>query len=156
MSDTNKKAGAPPIGRGPGGRHAMMMQHRKPKHTRKTLFRLFRYLGRYWHILLLALFCTAFTTVGTVFATRWIGVAIDEHIAVFDFAGLWKTCVMLFAFYACSSVVTASSAASSCSNTNESTSSQISSLPCFVSAENGIMMVPGSTFNPTRIAFTCF
>lgn len=105
MSDANMKKGAPPM-RGPGGRHAMMMQHRKPKHTRKTVFRLFRYLGRYWHILLLALFCTAFTTVGTVFATRLIGVAIDEYIAVFDFAGLWKLCVTLFVFYACSSVAT--------------------------------------------------
>ncbi len=100
MSDKNMRKGPD----GPGARR--MMEHKKPKHTKKTLIRLFRYLGRYWHILLLALLCTAFTTVGTVFATRWIGVAIDENIAVFDFTGLWKTCVMLFVFYACSSIAT--------------------------------------------------
>ena len=37
-----------------------------------------------------------------------------------------------------------------------STRFQISSRPCFVSAEKGITTVPGSSFSPVLIAFTCF
>ena len=39
---------------------------------------------------------------------------------------------------------------------NSSISSQISSLPCLEVAENGIILVPGFTFKPSLIIFTCF
>ena len=39
---------------------------------------------------------------------------------------------------------------------NPSITLQISSLPCFVSAENGITSVPFSTCNPCLMALTCF
>ena len=45
---------------------------------------------------------------------------------------------------------------SSCGRTSESISSQISSLPCLVSAENGMIVVPGCTPSPSRIALTFF
>ena len=45
---------------------------------------------------------------------------------------------------------------SSCGRTSESINSQISSLPCLVSAENGMIIVPGCTPSPSRIALTFF
>lgn len=89
--------------RGPRG---PMMEHRKPMNASKTLLRLFRYLGRYWYFLLLALICIGFSTLGTIYATSLIGVAIDEYISVFDFAGLWKVCLLLLSIYVLSSVAT--------------------------------------------------
>lgn len=82
------------------------MEHRKPMNTSKTLLRLFGYLGRYWYLILLALICIGFSTLGTIYATRLIGVAIDEYISVFDFAGLWKICLLLLAIYVLSSIAT--------------------------------------------------
>ena len=45
---------------------------------------------------------------------------------------------------------------SSCGRTSESISSQISYLPCLVSAENGMIVVPGCTPSPSWIALTFF
>ncbi len=93
--------------KGPGGpRHAAMMPHRKPMQTKKTILRLCRYLLQYWHLLLISIVCIFITTVGTVFATSLIGVAIDEYIAVFDFDGLFKICITLLVFYGTSSLAT--------------------------------------------------
>ena len=97
----------PPMRKGPGGPHmAAMMAHGKPIKTKETIMRLCKYLTKYWPILLVAVICNLITTVGTVFATRLIGVAIDEYIAVFDFEGLFKICITLLVFYAISSLAT--------------------------------------------------
>ena len=57
-------------------------------------------------MILIAIICNLITAVGTVFATRLIGVAIDTYIAVFDFDGLFKICITLLVFYLCSSIAT--------------------------------------------------
>lgn len=49
-----------------------------------------------------------------------------------------------------------SSVSSSAPRYSVSTSSQISSRPCFVTEENGIIFVPGTKFNPVFTIFTCF
>ena len=96
-----------PMRKGPGGpHHAAMMAHGKPAKTKETILRLCRYLTKFWPIILIAVICNLITTVGTVFATRLIGVAIDEYIAVFDFDGLFKVCITLLIFYATSSLAT--------------------------------------------------
>ncbi|MBQ3567452.1 MAG: ABC transporter ATP-binding protein [Anaerotignum sp.] len=93
--------------KGPGGhRNAHLMAHGKPNDTRKTILRLCRYLLKYWPLILISMICICITTVGTVFATRMIGIAIDEYIAVFDFAGLFKVCMILLIFYGISSLAT--------------------------------------------------
>lgn len=99
MSEEKRKGG--PM-HGPN----MAMPHRKPRNTRKTLFRLCSYLGRYWPMLVFSLLCISFTTLGTIYATRLIGVAIDDYITVFDFAGLAKICALLFGIYVLSSLAT--------------------------------------------------
>ena len=94
-------------GPGPGGPHlAAMMAHCKPENTKETILRLCRYLTKFWPIIVVAVICNLITTVGTVFATRLIGVAIDEHIAVFNFDGLFKICITLLVFYVTSSLAT--------------------------------------------------
>lgn len=98
---TRKPMGPPHGGPGP---HVMM--HGKPKHTKKTLLRLCRYLGKFWPLLLISVICIAFTTLGTVYATSLIGVAIDDYISVFDFPGLWKICFTLLSIYIVSSIAT--------------------------------------------------
>ena len=86
--------------KGPGGHHhAAMMPHRKPVNAKVTILRLCKYLLQYWHLILISLICICITTVGTVFATRMIGVAIDEYISVFDFDGLFRVCIILLVFY---------------------------------------------------------
>ncbi len=93
--------------KGPGGpHHAAMMPHRKPVNAKVTILRLCRYLLQYWHLILISLICICITTVGTVFATRMIGVAIDEYISVFDFDGLFRVCIILLVFYGTSSLAT--------------------------------------------------
>ncbi|WP_304508546.1 ABC transporter ATP-binding protein [Anaerotignum sp.] len=76
------------------------VSNKKPKNTKKTLSRLLRYLNKYWVYLLISIISIAFVTLGTVFATRLIGVAIDKYIAKFDFKGLIKICATLLAIYA--------------------------------------------------------
>ncbi len=73
--------------------------YKKPKNTKKTLARLLKYLNKYWLYLIIAILCIGFVTIGTVFATRLIGVAIDNYISNFDFRGLAKLCFVLFAIY---------------------------------------------------------
>ena len=90
----------------PGPRHAAMMTHRKPMNAKKTIGRLMKYLTKYWLLILISVICIIITTVGTVFATRLIGVAIDKYIAVFDFDGLFKVCITLLVFYLTSSLAT--------------------------------------------------
>ena len=97
-----KKPMGPPHG-GPGPH---MVMHGKPKNTKKTLLRLCRYLGKFWPLILISVICIAFTTLGTVYATRLIGVAIDDYISVFDFPGLWKICFTLLSIYVVSSIAT--------------------------------------------------
>lgn len=97
-----RKPMGPPHG-GPGPHMAM---HGKPKNTKKTLLRLCRYLGKFWPLILISVICIAFTTLGTVYATSLIGVAIDEYISVFDFPGLWKICFTLLSIYVVSSIAT--------------------------------------------------
>ncbi|KXL53202.1 putative ABC transporter ATP-binding protein [Anaerotignum neopropionicum] len=80
-----------------GGRPPASLK--KPKNTKKTLARLLKYLNKYWLQLTISIICIAFVTLGTVFATRLIGVAIDKYIITFDFQGLAKVCSMLFAIY---------------------------------------------------------
>ena len=93
--------------KGPGGpHHAAMMAHGKPENTKKTILRLCKYLIRFWPMILIAIICNLITAVGTVFATRLIGVAIDTYITVFDFDGLFKICITLLVFYLCSSIAT--------------------------------------------------
>ena len=93
--------------KGPGGpHHAAMMPHRKPVNAKVTILRLCKYLLQYWHLILISLICICITTVGTVFATRMIGVAIDEYISVFDFDGLFRVCIILLVFYGTSSLAT--------------------------------------------------
>lgn len=92
--------------KGPGGRNAHLLAHGKPNNTKGTILRLCRYLLRYWYLILISLICICITTVGTVFATRMIGVAIDEYIAVFDFKGLFRICIILLVFYGTSSLAT--------------------------------------------------
>ena len=98
------------IKKGPGGppgpRHAAMMPHRKPIKTKQTIFRLCKYLTKYWTLITISIICNLITTVGTVFATRLIGVAIDQYISVFDFDGLYKICIILLVFYGTSSLAT--------------------------------------------------
>lgn len=92
--------------KGPGRHNRAMLPTRKPQNTKKTLFRLCKYLGQYWFLIAISLICIAFTTLGTVFATRLIGVAIDDYISVFDFAGLAKICIILLLLYSLSSLAT--------------------------------------------------
>ena len=98
------------IKKGPGGppgpRHAAMMPHRKPIKTKQTIFRLCKYLTKYWPLITISIICNLITTVGTVFATSLIGVAIDQYISVFDFGGLYKICIILLVFYGTSSLAT--------------------------------------------------
>ena len=98
------------IKKGPGGppgpRHAAMMPHRKPIKTKQTIFRLCKYLTKYWPLITISIICNLITTVGTVFATSLIGVAIDQYISVFDFDGLYKICIILLVFYGTSSLAT--------------------------------------------------
>ena len=98
------------IKKGPGGppgpRHAAMMSHRKPIKTKQTIFRLCKYLTKYWPLITISIICNLITTVGTVFATSLIGVAIDQYISVFDFDGLYKICIILLVFYGTSSLAT--------------------------------------------------
>lgn len=89
-----------------GPPHAAMMPHSKPSKTKETILRLCKYLLRYWILILISLICILVTTVGTVFATRLIGVAIDEYIAVLDFDGLFRICITLLVFYIISSLAT--------------------------------------------------
>ncbi len=105
MSNNNIKKGPGGPG-GPPGPHASMMAHSKPLRTKQTILRLCKYLLQYWHLLLISAVCICITTVGTVFATSLIGVAIDEYIAVFDFDGLFKICITLLVFYLTSSLAT--------------------------------------------------
>lgn len=79
---------------------------KKPKNTRKTAGRLLRYLNHYWFYLLLSVLCIAIVTLGTVFATRLIGIAIDDYIAPSDFQGLVKICGVLLAIYIATSLST--------------------------------------------------
>ena len=95
-----------PMGPPHGGPGPHVMMHGKPKHTKKTLLRLCRYLGKFWPLLLISVICIAFTTLGTVYATSLIGVAIDDYISVFDFPGLWKICFTLLSIYVVSSIAT--------------------------------------------------
>ncbi|MGN0135265.1 ABC transporter transmembrane domain-containing protein [Anaerotignum sp.] len=108
MSNENmrKGLGGPPMGPRPGGRGPHMMVHGKPKHTKKTLLRLCKYLGKFRTLILISVICIAFTTLATVYATSLIGVAIDKYISVFDFVGLWKICLTLLSIYIISSVAT--------------------------------------------------
>ncbi len=92
--------------RGPGGPMGHLAGQRKPVNTKKTLLRLFRYLARYWHLILLSMLCIALSTFGTIYATSLIGVAIDEYISVFDFSGLWKVCMELLLIYVLASAAT--------------------------------------------------
>lgn len=101
-----KGPGGPPMGPRPGGHGPRVMMHGKPKNTKKTLLRLCRYLGKFWPLLLISVICIAFTTLGTVYATSLIGVAIDDYISVFDFPGLWKICFTLLSIYVVSSIAT--------------------------------------------------
>ena len=80
------------------------IESKKPKNTKKTLVRLLKYLNKYWLYLSISLICIAFVTLGTVFATRLIGIAIDKYITKLDFAGLAKVCSMLLAIYIGSSL----------------------------------------------------
>ncbi|NCC16475.1 MAG: ABC transporter ATP-binding protein [Clostridia bacterium] len=82
------------------------MEHKKPKNTLKTLGRLLKYLNKYWLYLLFSILCIAFVTAGTVYATRLIGLAIDEYIAKYDFQGLGKVCTTLFTIYVGTSLCT--------------------------------------------------
>ena len=91
---------------GPGGPMGHLAGQRKPVNTKKTLLRLFRYLARYWHLILLSMLCIALSTFGTIYATSLIGVAIDEYISVFDFSGLWKVCMELLLIYVLASAAT--------------------------------------------------
>lgn len=90
---------------GPGGPRGMFA-HGKPKNAGKTILRLCGYLARFWPLILISVVCIAFTTFGTVYATRMIGVAIDQYISVFDFKGLWKVCVELMLIYLGASAAT--------------------------------------------------
>lgn len=104
MSMENRPNGASPMGR--GRNTAVLMGHRKPMNTAKTLRRLLKYLLRYWHLILLSLVCIGVSTLGTIYGTRLIGVAIDDYISVFDFAGLWRVCLELLAIYIAASAAT--------------------------------------------------
>ncbi|MGN1230453.1 MAG: ABC transporter ATP-binding protein, partial [Anaerotignum sp.] len=106
MREDNMRKGGPPMGPRPGGPGPRIMVHGKPKDTKRTLLRLCRYLGKFWPLILISVICIAFTTLGTVYATSLIGVAIDKYISVFDFAGLWKICLVLLTIYIISSVAT--------------------------------------------------
>ncbi len=77
---------------------------KKPKNTTKTLKRLLQYLNKYWLYLAMSMLCILFVTLGTVFAIRLMGTAIDAHIAAFDFAGLLKVCSMLMVIYLATSL----------------------------------------------------
>ncbi len=89
------------------GRHNQSVtQRKKPKHAKKTLWRICGYLPKYWHMILISVFCTAFMTFGTIYATRLIGVAIDDYIITLDFRGLAKVCIVLLVVYISSSVFT--------------------------------------------------
>lgn len=103
MSEVKTKK---PMGPPHGGPGSHMVVHGKPKNTKKTLLRLYRYLGKFWPLILISVTCIAFTTLGTVYATSLIGVAIDDYISVFDFPGLWKICFTLLSIYVVSSIAT--------------------------------------------------
>ena len=106
MSNNSSNGGSSGHGPGHGPGRKLAMTHRKPKNTKKTLLRLCWYLGQHWILLLFSLFCIAFTTLGTIYATRLIGVAIDDYITVFDFPGLAKICAVLIGIYLLSSLAT--------------------------------------------------
>ncbi|MFV0315330.1 MAG: ABC transporter ATP-binding protein, partial [Anaerotignum sp.] len=81
-------------------------KHTKPKHTKQTLIRLIKYLGEHWLYLGFAMICIIFVTFATIYATRFIGVAIDEYIAISDFKGLAKICTTLLIIYVSTSLCT--------------------------------------------------
>lgn len=79
---------------------------KKPKNTKQTLIRLIKYLGEHWLYLGFAMICIIFVTFATIYATRFIGVAIDEYIAISDFKGLAKICTTLLIIYVSTSLCT--------------------------------------------------
>lgn len=79
---------------------------KKSKDTMKTLGRLLKYLNKYWLYQAISIICIAFVTIGTVYATRFIGIAIDEHIVTLDFQGLARVCTTLFMIYVGTSLCT--------------------------------------------------
>ena len=66
-----------PGGRGPGGPMGARLQREKPKNAKKTLVRLFSYIGRSRYILLALLLLMVAVTVGELFGPRLQQQAID-------------------------------------------------------------------------------
>ena len=64
-----------PGGRGPGGPMGARLQREKPKNAKKTLVRLFSYIGRSRYILLALLLLMVAVTVGELFGPR-----LQQHL----------------------------------------------------------------------------
>lgn len=105
MSNASSNSKDNKSGRGFGRGSGRNMVAAKPKDTGRTIKRIFKYALKHWAMILLVLFCTAFTTLGTIYATSLIGKAIDEVIPNFQYEGLVSVCVTMGVIYLLSSVL---------------------------------------------------
>ena len=105
MSKEKENAGRGPMG-GPRGEKGANMPVEKPKSVGKTIMRILHYLVEHWVLIAIVLFCTTFTTLGTIYATSLIGKAIDTAITGLDFVVLKNICVTMATVYLFASLFT--------------------------------------------------
>ena len=100
---SNRGPGRGPGGPGPGpggprGPHGMMMPA-KAKAAKGTLKRLLKYMSeQLGRVIFISVLC-AISALISIMTNRLAGVAIDDYIAVSDYAGLVKLCVFMLVIY---------------------------------------------------------
>ncbi len=86
-------------------RNIRMMNFKKPKDTKGTVIRLWGLLsGQRIKLIIVAIF-VILSTILTLLGTRFIGIAIDNFIAINNFDGLLKLLIILIAIYISSAVL---------------------------------------------------
>lgn len=93
----------PPVSvRGHGKRNIIVQ---KPKNTRATLKRLWKYLSKHKFKIFCIFLFVAFTTITNLLSTRIIGIAIDNYIIKANFNGLFKIIIVLLILYVLASLL---------------------------------------------------
>ncbi len=73
--------------------------HSKPQNTKAAFRRLWKYLSRHKTKLFVVVLFVIANTLSTLFATRLVGIGIDDYILKGDFVGLSKIIVLLIGIY---------------------------------------------------------
>jgi len=95
---SNRGPGRGPGPGGPRGPHGMMMPA-KAKDAKGTLKRLLKYMSeQLGRVIFISILC-AISALISIMTNRLAGVAIDDYIAVSDYAGLVKLCVFMLVIY---------------------------------------------------------